>query len=448
VRRAALVALLAASCIHVAPHPIAPADTAAMLEQRTLDATQTWDLQHLTEAALKSHPDLDVARAHAAVMHAEMLTAAERPNPTVSANVEHKAEPHTNPWITTFGFDLPIETANKRGLRVREASEAARAADFAIADQAWQVRSGVRAQLVAYAAARRSIDILTRQRALNDEIVDMLEKRVGAGEASAPEATQARIAARQTALLIRDRTTQAAEARARLAAAIGVPERAVHDVKLVFDIATFPASLGGADALVRPRGEAALTRGRADEGVRPSEFRVEALTQRPDILAALAGYAESETALRLELAKRYPDLHIAPGFGWDQGFARWALGFNAVAPILSRNRGPIAEAEARRKESETKLIALQAKIIAALDEATVRVDEATAKVNETSEVVALDRQRVDQTQKLFDAGEADRLALRTAQLELESALVAQNDAYADAQAAIGALEDAMQQEIP
>ena len=439
-RKAALVALLAASCIHVAPHPITPAETAAMLEQRTLDASLTWDLQHLTETALKSHPDLDLARAHAAVMRAAILTAAERPNPTVNANVEHKAEPHTNPWITTFGLDLPIETANKRGLRVREASEAARAADFAVADQAWQVRSNVRAQLVAYAAAERSVEILARQRALNDEIVDMLEKRTAVGEASTPEVTQARIAARQTALLIRDRTTQAAQSRARLAAAIGVPERAIHDLKLVFDV----THLGGPDALVRPRGEAALARGRADEGVRPSELRVTALTQRPDILAALADYAQSEAALRLELAKQYPDLHLAPGFGWDQGFARWALGFNAAIP---HNRGPIAEAEARRKEAEAKLIALQARIIAALDEATVRVEQASDKVNETTNIVALDRQRVDQVQKLFDAGEADRLALRTSQLELESALVAQNDAYADAQAAIGALEDAMQQEI-
>jgi len=400
-----------------------------MLEQRTLDASQTWDLQHLTETALKFHPDLDLARAHAAVMRAAILTAGERPAPAASANVEHKAEPHTNPWITTLGLDVQIETANKRGLRVREANEAARAADFAVADQAWQIRSGVRAQLVAYAAAQRSVEILTRQRALNDEIVDMLEKRTAVGEASTPEVTQVRIAARQTALLIRDRTTQAAQSRARLAAAIGIPERAVHDVQLVFDV----THLGRADALVRPRGEAALTRGREV-----------ALTQRPDILAALADYAQSEAALRLELAKQYPDLHIAPGFGWDQGFARWALGFNAAIP---HNRGPIGEAEARRKEAEAKLIALQARIIAALDEATVRVEQASAKLNETTNIVSLDRQRVDQVQKLFDAGEADRLALRTAQLELESALVAQNDAYADAQAAIGALEDAMQQEI-
>lgn len=416
-RRVALAALLAASCVHVAPHPIAPAETAASLENRTLDASQTWDLQHLTDAALRFHPDLDLARAHAAVMRAAVATASARPMPSVNANVEHKAEPHTSPWITLFGADVTIETANKRGLRARAATEAARAADFAVADQAWQIRSGVRAQLVAYTAAQRSVEILTRQRALNDEIVDMLEKRLAAGEASSPEVTQSRIAARQTLLLIRDRTTQAAEAHARLATAIGIPERALRDATLVFDLA--PGNAASAD-------------------------RVAALTQRPDILAALANYAQSEAELRLELAKQYPDLHLAPGFGWDQSFARWALGFTAA---FNQTRGPIAEAEARRKESEAKLVALQARIIGALDEATARYESASAKVREIDSLVALDRQRVDQMQRSFDAGETDRLALRTAQLELESALVARNDALAEAQAAVGALEDAMQQEI-
>src|ERR1051326_7917631 len=140
-RRVALAALLAASCIHIAPHPIAPAETAAAFEARTLDPSQTWDLDALTKAALRFHPDLDLARAHAAVMHAATITAAARPDPTLNANVEHKSEPHTSPWITLLGIDVTIETANKRGLRTRVAEDAARAADFAVADQAWQLRS-------------------------------------------------------------------------------------------------------------------------------------------------------------------------------------------------------------------------------------------------------------------------------------------------------------------
>jgi len=61
-------------------------------------------------------------------------------------------------------------------------------------------------------------------------------------------------------------------------------------------------------------------------------------------------------------------------------------------------------------------------------------------------VIALDRQRVAEVRHAFDAGEEDRLALRTAELELQSALVARVDALAEVHAAVGAVEDGMQQE--
>src|SRR5262249_44590788 len=160
------------------------------------------------------------------------------------------------------------------------------------------------------------------------------------------ELTQARIASRQTALLLRDRQTQIAQARARLAAAIGVPLVGTKDSEFVFDPKILPAPV--------------LT----------TDLRGRALTARPDVLVSLAQYAAAESDLRLELARQYPDFHIAPGFGWDQGHQRWDLGLASVAPIFSRNRGPILEAEKRRSASEARFIALQARVIAAADEAT------------------------------------------------------------------------------
>jgi outer membrane protein TolC len=35
------------------------------------------------------------------------------------------------------------------------------------------------------------------------------------------------------------------------------------------------------------------------------------------VLAALADYAASEAALRLEIAKQYPDIHLNPGYQLD-----------------------------------------------------------------------------------------------------------------------------------
>ena len=50
---------------------------------------------------------------------------------------------------------------------------------------------------------------------------------------------------------------------------------------------------------------------------------------RADVRGALAEYAASQSALQLEIANQYPDLHLGPGYGWNTGNAgdnKWSLG--------------------------------------------------------------------------------------------------------------------------
>jgi outer membrane protein, heavy metal efflux system len=425
--------LFASACIHIAPRPIDPAATAKALESRSLaDAgvqafvaahsraktpIAQWDLDTLTLAAFYFHPDLDIARAQAAVARAAIATAGERPNPTISVPIEHKSEAH--PWITVIDVDVPIETANKRGLRVREATDAAQAAALGIAQQAWQVRSSIRAQLAALSAAGAAIAALDQQRSVQQDLVEALQKRFELGEGSQIELSQARISARQTEMLRLDRIAQRAQARARLAASIGIPESGLGDSTFGFDTA--------------------LTS--------PADARERALVARPDVLMALADYAAAESSLRLELARQYPDIHIAPGLGWDQGARRWDLGFSATLPIFSRNRGAIGEAVARRSLSETRFTALQSKIIAAVDEASAAYREALHKVEEAAALVELQKSQTSAAQRSFESGETDRVALRTSELELAAVMLAHAEAVAQAQAALGALEDAVEQPL-
>jgi outer membrane protein TolC len=427
VRRSSLLAAIVfAACVHVAPRPIDPAASARKLESRALgDAAQfvaahgggkEWSLETLTLAALYFHPEIDVARAEAAVARAAIVTAGERPNPTISLPIEHKAEAH--PWITVLGFDVPIETANKRGIRQQHAEELARAADFAVAQRTWEVRSAIRGQLVAIRAADEGAAVLRRQRDVQQDIVQALSKRVEVGEGSQIELTQARIALRQTEMLLRDREAQGAQARARLAAAVGVPR---IDVEVAFAPPLAMLDLAAA--------------------------REHALVARPDVLGLLAEYAAAESDLRQELARQYPDIHIAPGLGWDQGARRWDLGFSATLPVFSRNRGAIGEAEARRALVAARFEALQARVIAAVEEASVRYREALRKAEDAETMMTMQKQQVDALRRSFDAGATDRVTLRTAELELESAALAHAEAVAQAQEALGAMEDAVEQPL-
>jgi outer membrane protein, heavy metal efflux system len=423
-----LGALFLTACIHIAPRPIAPEVTARDLDRRSLSdprlkhTSSTWNLDELTRAAFFFHPDLDVARAEAAVARSAIATARERPNPTLNLPIEHKGEAGFNPWITVLGIDVPIETANKRGLRTRHAEDLSRAAELAIAQSAWQVRSAIRTQLVALTTTTDGVAILRRQSDIQNDLVEALQKRFELGEGSRVELTTARIAARQTELQLRDRQAQLAQAHVRLAAAVGVPESGTSGFAFTFDVHQLPS----ADI---------------------PAIRERALVARPDMLVSLANYAAAESDLRLELARQYPDLHLAPGFGWDQGNRRWDLGFSSVLPILSRNRGPIAEAEARRSAGEARVIALQARIIAATDEASALYQNALAKLNSANSAMQLQRMQTEAAQRSFNAGQIDRVALRTAELELATSELAYADTLAQAQQALGALEDAVEQPL-
>jgi outer membrane protein, heavy metal efflux system len=151
-------------CVGFEPLPLAPQQTAAGLENRSLadpllnafvDANSAagpstgqraaWDLDRLTLAAFYYHPELDVARAQRAVADAMRIGAAARPD--IGAALAPGSNTTTStpsPRILTLTADLTLETANKRGYRTAQAAQLAEAARLNIASVAWQVRSRVR----------------------------------------------------------------------------------------------------------------------------------------------------------------------------------------------------------------------------------------------------------------------------------------------------------------
>jgi outer membrane protein TolC len=170
----------------------------------------------------------------------------------------------------------------------------------------------------------------------------------------------------------------------------------------------------------------------------------QALVSRADILGALAEYAATQSALQLEIAKQYPDLHLNPGYEYDQGNNKWGLGLSLELPLLNHNQGPIAEAKARRAESAAKFNALQARVLSEIEQAVAGYRAAAKKAASAD---ALSQELVTQghaAQALLDAGEISRLELAQRQLELTTAALTQLAALVSAQAALGALDDALQ----
>jgi outer membrane protein TolC len=432
-------------CAHFQSEPISPEKTAARLESRQLDDAglkvfleqnlgrklkdwpQTnWDFNSLTLVAFYFHPDLEVARAQWLVAQAGTETAKARPNPSVSVNPGYDTQIPGNysPWVVPVTFDLPIETAGKRGKRMAEAEKVAESARWNFVSAAWQVRRDVRTSLLDLKIAGQRVELLEQQFSIQKRVLKLLQQRLEAGEISRSDLTITQIALNQVQLDLSDARLTESEARSRLAAALGLSEAALNHEKFAFD---FQMPLPG---------ELTTT------GARQA-----ALHSRADILAALADYAAAEDDLRLEVAKQYPDLHLGPGYAWNSGQAgdsQWSLGVTLELPILDQNQGPIAEAEARRKLTAAKFTQLQAQVINAIDHAVSDVRLTREQLKTGNELFAAQQQQQKTAQAEFAAGAAEQSDVLGAQLVSVNASLGQLDHEAKWQAAVGALEDALQ----
>jgi cobalt-zinc-cadmium efflux system outer membrane protein len=437
--------LLLGGCVHYQPQPVDPAARAQAFSARRLDdpALRTfvetnavdppaswppasWDLDALTLAALYFQPDLDVARARWAGARASQQTAGERPNPSLTLAPGYDTTTSTpSPWIPLVALDIPIETAGKRGQRIAEAVALSEAARLDLATTAWQVRSRVRTSLVTLWAAREEASILKAQQSLHEDNVRLLRLQWEAGAISAFELVQARVAANASLLALREAERREAEERVGLSEAVGVPPEALDGVALSFE---------GLDQV--------------PPDVSPAEAREKALVSRTDILSALAAYAATEAALQLEVAKQYPDIHLGPSYQYDQGDNKWTLGIGLVLPVFSRNRGPIAEAEARRVEAAAAFEALQARVLAEIERAVAGY-HAALKQQTDAEALLVEQQREEKTARaVFELGEISRADLVALELQLGASSLARLDAVAKARQALGQLEDALQRPLP
>jgi outer membrane protein, heavy metal efflux system len=434
------MALLVVGCVHFEPKPLDVTKTANDFDQRKLDAPELrvfletnlsqiprwplpqWSFEQLALAALFYHPKLDVARAQLASARAAEITAGARPNPTIGVTPEYtvNAASGVSPWIATVQLDVPIETAGKRGHRIDRARQLSEASRFDLISAAWEVRSSVRTAWLELCDAVQQTNLLALQLVAQQRVLSSLELKLRLGAATASEIAFVRVALTRTRKDHTDARVQVNEAQARLAAALGVPLKSLPSPAALTADTTLPQTM------------------------QDGEARHRALTARADMLATLAGYAAAETTLKLEIAKQYPDVHLGTGYQFDQGENKWALGLSADIPVLNRNQGPVAEAEAKRAEAAARVLALQARIVGDVDRVLAGWQGAQSRLTALNELRAAQKARLFSLQAQFDAGAVEALDIRLAEVELATNELLHWDAQLKTLRAFGDLEDAAQ----
>jgi cobalt-zinc-cadmium efflux system outer membrane protein len=442
------LSLSVTGCARFQDRPLSPADSAVRIEARTLSSPalrefiesvvgrhaavwpfKTWDIDRLTLAAIYYHPDLALARAQAETADAATTTAAQRPNPsiTVTPTWVRNLATAAVPWIAASAINIPIETAGKRGFRIDKTEHLTDAARLRVADAAWLVRGRLHLAMLEAYAAQVAERLLQRQLTIQQAMTERLEQQLSVGEITRLEVMRSHLASNQLQLNVRTAQKRGAESRVMLAAAIGVPVDALSGIELDFTALSKPPEL---------------------DSIPIQNLKEIALRKRPDVLAALSDYAAAQSALQLEIANQYPNIQVNPGYTWEMGEHRWALGATALQlPIFHQNQGPIAEAEAKRHELTVRFEALQMRILGDIDRAHAGLTAVHAKWLDAEKQMRLQQENLQSAQALFQAGETDPLALLGAELEGAVAERARLDVLVETQQALNGLEDTLRYPI-
>ncbi|HVZ65929.1 MAG TPA: TolC family protein [Lacunisphaera sp.] len=423
-----------------APRPVA-IETADAMAARSLDneglrdflrqnlghEPSGWDFETLCWVAFHYHPSLAVARARWAAAQAEYVTAAARPNPVVGIvpGFSSNAPGGTSPWFPAINLDFLLETGDKRARRSEAGRQRAEAARLEVAAAAWQVRSELRGALLDWQYAEKHAALAAQAVRLQQQLANLLQQRLDLGAITGPEAAVARQAVLRAEAIAADTAGQVTPARNRVAAALGLPLSALDGIAL---------------------GEVPAAPAMTDEAL--AQARRLALQNRSDVLASLATYAAAATDLRLALAGRHPDVHLGPGFQWDQGQDKWSLGLSFELPVFNHQEGPIALAVARVQEAAAQVTASQAKAIAAIDGAVAAHAAAVERERQLGVLHASAERLRQLTEDRLRAGAADQVEVLDARLNLVADEIALADAAAATARTAGEIEDALEVPFP
>ncbi len=440
---AAGIAAVLAACVHYVPQPKAPEKVVDAFVSRSFEdpglrkvldeafparstdwPRQQWDRADLLFAMLYFNDSIAQGRAAVDASTAARRTARELPNPEIELEGEYANQHDGSPlWLWGVATEWLLDFGVRRGMRISLADLSEQQALDDFTEIIWRTHRQLQRSFADMLLTQREVKWLETVKADRDSQLEMARRELEVGATARGEVDRLVRDALLDEQKLNEARSRASAAESALAAAIGVPVKSLEAVHLSWPDLDNPPDIP----------EARLTQGREAS-----------VLQRADVRGAVVGYGAAEAALRLEVSKQYPDIAIGPAYQWDHGVKRLQFNLFLTLPLLNRNRGAIAEAEARRAQAGAKLEATVASAYSQIDESIRQWRLARARLREARGGIYESAQRIySEMERGFAAGANDRTELVAARIARTLAELEVIDAVRGAQWALSDLEGAM-----
>ncbi len=317
-------------------------------------------------AALLGNPDLAAQSFEVRTGEAQILQAGQRPNPTLSTQVEDivgtGSFSRAGESETTIQLGQLIELGGKRAARMRVASAAHQLTGWDYETLRIDVFSRTADAFIEVLAAQERLALADEALVVARRVLDVAQRRVDAGLASPAEAIRAGVAV-DSAGVEREHADHGLEtARTALAAQWG--GATAHFDRALGDLADLPA----------PPTLEELQRRAAES---------------PDLARWASELERHEAAIAEARSGRIPDvtIHAGPRYLAGPEDVTLVVGASIPIPLWNRNQGAIAEARARRAKAAHEQRAAQVRT-------ATEVSKALTALHASIEEAALLRTRV------------------------------------------------------
>lgn len=405
-------ALACASCASYEAEPV-----------RLEKETQAW--ADASENALKAFPQLTFADAQTLGLafnpelnRARLQLAKSRDvekqsgwweDPSVSFDLKRVLNTGSQPWAYAPGVGLTVPVTGLPGLAEEIAAHYAEADYWTLAQAELDFRSELAELWIDYAVVEQKRKITAEYSEKARSEIAALEKLFNAGEISA--ADMQKESDRYNAAISEKRAldSAAAELRSRIVQKLGLAPQIAREIRFAAELPeALPAPVPAPSA--------------------------EQLAELPKIRASLAAYSASETALKTEIRRQYPELSLGTSYeidGNDSFEDSLTLGIGFNLPLWNRNRIGIAEAKGERALARHETVTLwqeQFHTLCLLDE---EQKIAEAHCRNQAALTAAFRERAQKIYAEIEIGETLPNVLSEAAQQHFSAELANCDAIGD-----------------
>jgi cobalt-zinc-cadmium efflux system outer membrane protein len=325
-------------------------------------------LEDALRLATERNPNLAAARNSVEIATAGRIDAGLRPNPAFTFEsgsyplFESPRPSFIGNQEMTLRLDQEIELAGRRRLRTQAAETGVSAAEASFDDQRRRVDFEVRRAYFTVVLAKADIDV--SQAALEEinRVIGLNRARYEQGEISGGELRRVQVERLKFVDDVFAAQLALKNARSALLALFNAP-----NLNAEFDVTeplSIPAPAAGA-------GPAPLD---------PASLQAQALSSRPDLLAAQRTVQRADTETSLQRALRTPNITVGGGYRRDFGSDGVVFGVTVPLPFSNRNQGGLARAEAERRQAANVAAATAVSVSLDVQQAINAVDVSRARV--------------------------------------------------------------------